>query len=101
MPVTMDDQLKEHIPYDSTRFPISFFHDELADLPQWNGPLHWHSGFEIATAENETLDYQVVENTLHSTPETVSLSMGIYSMESGRFPVIRQTHCRILFSPAV
>ena len=40
MPVTMDDQLKEHIPYDSTRFPISFFHDELADLPQWNGPLH-------------------------------------------------------------
>lgn len=61
MPVTMDDQLKEHIPYDSTRFPISFFHDELADLPQWNGPLHWHSGFEIATAENETLDYQVGE----------------------------------------
>lgn len=61
MPVSMDYQLKEQIPYDSTRFPISFFHDELANLPQWNGPLHWHSGFEIATAEHATLEYQVGE----------------------------------------
>ena len=61
MPVTMDHQLQEQIPYDSTLFPISFFHDELASLPQWTGPLHWHSGFEIATAENGTLDYQVGE----------------------------------------
>ena len=61
MSVSMDYQLKEQIPYDSTLFPISFLHDELANLPQWNGPLHWHSGFEIATAENATLDYQVGE----------------------------------------
>ena len=61
MPVTMDYQLKEQIPYDAAIFPISFFHDELASLPRWNGPLHWHPGFEIATAENGTLDYQVGE----------------------------------------
>ncbi len=61
MSVAMDYQLKERIPYNSTTFPISFFHDELANLPQWNGPLHWHPGFEIATAESETLDYQVGE----------------------------------------
>ena len=42
MSVAMDYQLKERIPYNSTTFPISFFHDELANLPQWNGPLHWH-----------------------------------------------------------
>ena len=61
MPVTIDHQLKEQIPYDFRYFPISFFHDELANLPQWSGPLHWHPGFEIATAEAGTLDYQIGE----------------------------------------
>ena len=33
--------------------------DWEATLPQRSGPLHWHPGFEIATAEYEVLDYQV------------------------------------------
>lgn len=61
MPIIIDHQLKEKIDYDSAIFPISFFHDELETLEQWAGPLHWHPGFEIATAEYGVLDYQVGE----------------------------------------
>ena len=38
MPVIIDNQLKEQIPYDPAVFPISFFHDELETLWQWSGP---------------------------------------------------------------
>jgi len=61
MPVTIDHQLKEQISYDPSVFPIAFYQDELETLVQWSGPLHWHPGFEIATAETGTLDYQVGE----------------------------------------
>ena len=61
MPVIIDNLLKEQNPYDPAIYPISFYQDELATLPQWSGPLHWHPGFEIATAETGTLDYQVGE----------------------------------------
>lgn len=61
MPVTIDHQLKEQISYDPAIFPIAFYQDELETLVQWSGPLHWHPGFEIATAETGTLDYQVGE----------------------------------------
>lgn len=61
MSVTVDNQLKEQISYDPAVFPISFYQDELENLAQWSGPLHWHPGFEIATAESGTLDYQVGE----------------------------------------
>lgn len=61
MPVTIDHQLKEQIAYDPAVFPISFYQNELETLAQWSGPLHWHPGFEIATAETGTLDYQVGE----------------------------------------
>lgn len=64
MPIILDNQLREQIDYDSVRFPISFFHDELETLDQWTGPLHWHPGFEIATAERGVLDYQVGEEHL-------------------------------------
>ena len=59
MPIILDYQLREQIPYNATEFPISYFHDELALLPNFAGPLHWHPGFEIATAINGVLDYQV------------------------------------------
>lgn len=61
MVVIVDSQLKEQISYDPAVYPIAFYHDELAALAQWSGPLHWHPGFEIATAETGTLDYQVGE----------------------------------------
>ncbi len=59
MAITLDHQLKEYIPHNAIKFPITYFHDELVDLPDWAGPLHWHPGFEIATAEYGDLDYQV------------------------------------------
>jgi len=59
MPIILDRQLREYIPHSATAFPITYFHDELATLPDWTGPLHWHPDFEIATAQQGVLDYQV------------------------------------------
>lgn len=59
MPIILDHQLREYIPHNSIDFPITYFHDELATLPHWAGPLHWHPDFEIATAVCGVLDYQV------------------------------------------
>ncbi len=59
MAIILDHQLREYIPHNATKFPITYFHDELALLPDWTGPLHWHPDFEIATAECSVLDYQV------------------------------------------
>ena len=59
MHIILDHQLKEHIPHTGLEFPITYFHDELATLPDLTGPLHWHHDFEIATAECRALDYQV------------------------------------------
>ncbi len=59
MPIILDHQLREYIPHNAIEFPITYFHDELATLPDWAGPLHWHHDFEIATAECGVLDYQV------------------------------------------
>ncbi len=62
MPIILDHQLREYIPHNAVKFPITYFHDELVELPNWAGPLHWHPDFEIATAECATLDYQVGEH---------------------------------------
>jgi len=59
MAILLDKQLREYIPHNATKFPITYFHDELVSLPDWTGPLHWHPDFEIATAERGVLDYQV------------------------------------------
>lgn len=59
MSIILDHQLREQIPHNAIEFPITYFHDELAALPDWAGPLHWHPDFEIATAECGVLDYQV------------------------------------------
>ena len=59
MSIILDHQLREHIPHNAIEFPITYFHNELATLPDWAGPLHWHPDFEIATAESGVLDYQV------------------------------------------
>ena len=59
MPIILDHQLREQIPHNATDFPVTYYHDELATLPNWAGPLHWHPGFEIATAASSVLDYQV------------------------------------------
>ncbi len=59
MAIMLDHQLREYIPHNAAKFPITYFSDELADLPDREGPLHWHPDFEIATAECSVLDYQV------------------------------------------
>lgn len=59
MPIIIDHQLQEQISHTSAEFPITYYHDELASLPNRTGPLHWHTDFEIATAMNGVLDYQI------------------------------------------
>ena len=59
MPIILNDQLQEQIPHTATEFPITYYHDELVTLPNWEGPLHWHTDFEIATAAKGVLDYQI------------------------------------------
>lgn len=61
MPIILDHQLREQIPHKATEFPVTYYHDELAELPNWAGPVHWHPDFEIATAVSGVLDYQVGE----------------------------------------
>ena len=59
MAIILDYQLREQIPHDVEKFPITYFCDELAALPNWAGPLHWHPDFEIATEVSGVLDFQV------------------------------------------
>lgn len=59
MTINLDHQLREIMPHDTQAFPISFFRDELAPLPNLAGPLHWHPEFEIASAQSGVLEYQV------------------------------------------
>lgn len=59
MSIILDHQLREYMPHNPVEFPITYFHDELLNMPNWTGPLHWHPDFEIATAECAVLDYQV------------------------------------------
>ena len=58
MSVLLDYQLREQINH-STMFPVTYFCNELASLPNRTGPLHWHTEFEIATATKSDLDFQV------------------------------------------
>jgi AraC-like DNA-binding protein len=59
MPIILDHQLREQIPHKATEFPVTYYHDELVELPDWAGPFHWHPDFELATAVSGVLDYQV------------------------------------------
>lgn len=59
MAIILDHQLREQIPHNNNEFPITYFHDELALLPNRAGPLHWHPEFEIATATASALDFQI------------------------------------------
>ena len=61
MPILIDDELREFMPYKKSMFPITYFHDELGSLPEYAGPLHWHDGFEIAMADSQNIDYQIGE----------------------------------------
>lgn len=68
MSIQLDHQLREQIPHKTTDFPITYYHDELAALPRWEGPAHWHSDFELATAVRQTLEYQVGQQRVTLEP---------------------------------
>lgn len=68
MPILLDHQLREQIPHTATAFPVTYYRDELADLPHREGPVHWHPDFEIGTAEAETLEYQVGQQRVTLAP---------------------------------
>lgn len=68
VPVILDRHLREQIARESNDFPISFFENELSELPNREGPLHWHPDFEIARAERETLEYQVGQERILLQP---------------------------------
>lgn len=59
MPVIVDQHMREQIAQTEPLFPVSFFENELAELPHRAGPLHWHPDFELARAESGTLEYQI------------------------------------------
>lgn len=59
MSILLNPQLREQIAHDPEAFPVTFFRDELAELPNYTGPLHWHPDFEIATALSGVLDFQI------------------------------------------
>lgn len=59
MTILLNYHLQEQIPHTATDFPATYYHDELSTLPNWTGPLHWHTDFEIATAVSGVLDYQL------------------------------------------
>lgn len=59
VPVIVDQYMREQIPHQENLFPISYFENELSELPDREGPLHWHPDFEIARAETGVLEYQV------------------------------------------
>ena len=68
MSITLDHQLREKMAHDASAFPISYFRDELAQLPNQAGPLHWHPEFEIATAASGVLEYQVGQEKITLEP---------------------------------
>ena len=59
MAIRLNHELNEEITNQNNDFPISYFSNELVEFANWQGPLHWHVDFEIATALDNTLDYQV------------------------------------------
>ena len=59
MPILVDRYMREQITHKEDLFPISYFENELSELPHRQGPLHWHPDFEVGKAESATLEYQV------------------------------------------
>lgn len=59
MSILLDHHLQEQMPHSISTFPVAFYCDELAALPDRVGPMHWHPYMEIATARNGVVDYQV------------------------------------------
>ena len=94
----------EKIDHGTPDFPIAFYCDELADLPNRAGPMHWHPCFEIATAQNGVLDYQVGQtHTILEPGDSIFVNQNmlhgirqVSGMEPDHLPIIIffwHSHC--------
>lgn len=59
MSILLDHQLLEQDIHKNSDFPVAYYQNELEELTNWEGPFHWHPDFEIATALNNPLEYQI------------------------------------------
>lgn len=97
MPIFVDHQLQEQIPRNIFDFPIAFYCDELADLPNRAGPMHWHPCFEIAhSAKTVSWTTKWDKPIQFWNRETASLSTKICSTESDRYPAWSPDHLPII-----
>lgn len=95
MAMRLDHQLREQIFRKHTTFPITYFQDELAELPQFTGPLHWHPDFELASAEFSILEYQVGQQRIYWSQETVYLSTEMCCMVLSSWMEAKRNQCLI------
>ena len=89
MPIVLDHGLREQISYDLTEFPVVYFCNELADLGDLTGPIHWHPEFEIATATIGASDFQVgTEHVILNPGDSIfvngNVMHGIRQISEGR-----------------
>lgn len=101
MSINTDHQLREQMSHDNVVFPITYFHDELALLPNYEGPLHWHPEFEIATP-NVNCWINTSVNAYHpsraSLPKVFS---SVYNLDRSRlFTKISKLNVVIASSPS-
>lgn len=59
MSILLDHQLLEQDIHKNSDFPVAYYQNELEELTNWERPFHWHPDFEIATALNNPLEYQI------------------------------------------
>lgn len=59
MPLQLDHQLREQMEHGAALFPISYFDNELADLPDCTVPLHWHPEFEFVSVQRAEVEVQI------------------------------------------
>ena len=94
MSIVLDHQLREQIPQEILDFPVAFYSNELADLPDRAGPVHWHPYCEIATRRAQCAGLPGgARPTCSCSRGTASSSTATCSTPSGSSPAGRPTHC--------
>lgn len=76
MPLTVDDQLLEHMEHDADVFPLTYFEHEFSFLPDREISLHWHPEFELISSVSHCLDIQVGQEHLTLAPSESILING-------------------------
>ena len=61
VPFFVDHLFREQMNHISPAFPITYFHDEIADLPDRAGPVHWHPELEILYLDKNLIRLEVYQ----------------------------------------